>query len=162
MSTQPSDPDRREAEEIERDRDSFLEAVRPIVGDQELQEYTQVVDKLIAWSRTRRDLIELKPRDGAQDIVRFCLVGTPRVFWAVYPRRTQSDAKLVALQDDVPEIPRAARDLVQKRFIELSRFAPESSQDVPTLSLRLLKHPATFEQVIAYLEEALSAIQAGC
>src|SRR5207302_6729959 len=82
---------------IRRDRDAFLAQMRTIVEQADRPVYTRIIDDLIGWSRAKSDAIELNPRDGDQDIVRFCLVGTPHVFWAAYPRPTEKDAKLMAV-----------------------------------------------------------------
>src|SRR4051812_7955453 len=86
MATQPSGLDPRQREAIKVDRDAFLAAVRPIVGDRNAEAYARIIDHLIEWSVTKAGIIELRPRDGKQAIVRFCLAGTPRVFWSAYPR----------------------------------------------------------------------------
>lgn len=143
-----------------RDRDAFVAAVRSIVGQDEAEAYARIVNDLIAWSLTKTGAIELSPRDGKQDIIRFCLTGTSRVFWSAYPRLTERDAKLVAVQDEVEDVPSQIRVRIREQFIKLSRFAPEKSTDIPSLSFRLLKNPTTFAQVIEHLEEAINGIQA--
>src|SRR5204862_110121 len=83
-----------------------------------------------------------------QDIVRFCLAGSPHVFWAAYPRPTEKDAKLMAVQDECEDVPREIRDRIRKHFMELSRFAPEKFQKIPTVSFEVLKHVPSFAKVI--------------
>src|SRR5438552_3914682 len=95
--------------ELCRDRDAFLARVHEFTDGEQQDSYRKVINELIGWSLTRSDKLYHWPRKGSQDVIRFRIVDQGQVFWVVYPRQQKKDAKLVAIESDVAQNPKALR-----------------------------------------------------
>jgi hypothetical protein len=125
------------------DRQAFLDEVCRIAGPAARTDYARVIDDLIAWSESRSDSIEFRPRPtcNTQATVTYCFRGTEHIFWQVYPRPSERDAKFCSVSDPRWLIPVEVRDRLRRQFATLSG-GQEDSPVIPTLSFRDLTAPA--------------------